>query len=73
MWRENHEVFSFVDESPGLLLPNERKSRPIDSKNSAYAGDAYLSPVTRKRIRPHLDKVPMAFYAESTGPYLKPS
>src|SRR6266700_1216672 len=40
--RENHEIFRFVDESPGLLLPDQEKSRPIDPKNAACAGDAYL-------------------------------
>ena len=73
MWRENHEVFSFVDESPDLLLLNQKKKRPVDPKNSACAGDAYLLAVTTKRVRPHLDKVQKAFCAESTGPSPKPS
>jgi|SRR5450631_1544927 len=73
MWRENHEVFSFVDESPDLLLLNQKKKRPVDPKNSACAGDAYLLAVTTKRVRPHLDNVQKAFCAESTGPSPKPS
>src|ERR1700719_2003686 len=36
-------------------------------------GDAYLFAVTTKRIRLHLDRVQKAFYAESTGLYLKPT
>ena len=27
VWRENHEVLSFVDESPGLLLPTIGKEQ----------------------------------------------
>ena len=30
--RENHEVFSFVDESPGLLLSKKNRENPLTQK-----------------------------------------
>jgi hypothetical protein len=32
VWRENHEVFSFVDESPGLLMSRRKPTDLLTQK-----------------------------------------
>jgi hypothetical protein len=72
--RENHEeVFSFVDESPGVPLFSRARARPLTQKHCSKAGDAYPFAVTTKRIRLHLDNVQQAFCVWITGPYLSPT
>jgi hypothetical protein len=52
---------------------DRKRANPLTQKTSAYAGDAYPFAVTTKGIRPHLDKVPMAFCACITELYLSSS
>jgi len=66
MWREHHEVFSFMDESPGLLLPRKSRANPLTQKNSACTGGGYpwtmilhgsRSPTRSWENPPHRDTV----------------
>jgi len=53
----HHEVFSFMDESPGLLLLRRSRANPLTQKNSACTGGGYPWTIIMHGIRSHLDTV----------------